>query len=150
MAAVDTSPRLKPSSEGLLGMMSLAHMPVLDTMTPDQRSTAMCFAREMYRIGTEVERQRAQRGTRAAADRPRAGAPTRRQRALWLALELAASFTTLAGMALGSTTVAGASWYLVSAGAWIWLSVERRLWGLMPLNAAALLIEILNFLRASG
>jgi hypothetical protein len=145
MAAVDTSPRLEPSSEGLLSMMSLAHAPVLEQMTPDQRRTSMTFAREMFRLGTEVERQRAQRVVRPAI---RPGVVSRRRRVVWLVLELLASFTTLAGMWEGSTTVVGASWYLAAGVAWIWLSLERRLWGLMPLNAAAIAIEAFNFWSA--
>uniref|UniRef100_UPI003F808986 hypothetical protein n=1 Tax=Dokdonella sp. TaxID=2291710 RepID=UPI003F808986 len=145
MAAVDTSPRLEPSSESLLAMMSLAHAPVLEQMTPDQRRTSMCFAREMFRLGTEVERQRAQRVVRPAA---RLGVVSRRRRVFWLLLELLASFTTLAGMGEGSTTVAGAAWYLVAGMAWIALAAARGMHGLWPLNLAAIAIEGFNLWSA--
>lgn len=52
-------------------------------------------------------------------------------------LELGASIATLAGMAIGSTTLAGAGCYAVGQIFWWWLTFDRKLWGLMPLNIAS-------------
>jgi hypothetical protein len=52
-------------------------------------------------------------------------------------LELAASAATIAGQALGSTSLHGAMCYATAAVVWIWLTVCTRMWGLMPLNAAS-------------
>lgn len=64
-------------------------------------------------------------------------------------IELAASITTLRGMYLGSTTSAGACWYLVAGFFWIVLMFRRRLWGLAPLNLIALGVACLNLWRAA-
>lgn len=59
-----------------------------------------------------------------------------RQRLAYLGLEIAASGTTLTGMYLGSSTLPGASMYLLSLVFWYTLTIKRKLWGLMPLNLA--------------
>lgn len=56
------------------------------------------------------------------------------------ALELSASVATLSGQYAGSTTVAGASCYAVATFLWVLLTMEGRLWGLMPLNVVSGLI----------
>lgn len=63
-------------------------------------------------------------------------------------IELAASVCTLIGMYLGSTTGLGAALYLASA-VFFWVVVqERRLWGLVPLNAGVTVIAIINIRAA--
>jgi len=64
-------------------------------------------------------------------------------------IDLAASITTLVGMHLGSTTYAGAAWYIAAAGFWFALMFRRRMWGLAPLNVAALAIACENMWRAA-
>lgn len=55
-------------------------------------------------------------------------------------LELAAAIVTLAGQAIGSTTLPGALCYALATTLWIWLTVVCRLWGLLPLNIASVII----------
>jgi len=64
-------------------------------------------------------------------------------------LELGASFFTLAGIYLGSTTADGAVCYLVSLAFWFWLTWAKELWGLMPLNVASLVVTFINLWRAA-
>ena len=64
-------------------------------------------------------------------------------------IDLAASLTTLAGMWLGSTTGAGAAFYLASSAFWFALMFRRRMWGLAPLNVAALAITLHNLWRSA-
>lgn len=64
------------------------------------------------------------------------------------AIELAASVTTLTGMWLGSTTSAGAAWYIVAAVFWFALMFRRRLWGLSPVNVGVLVVACVNLYRA--
>jgi hypothetical protein len=66
----------------------------------------------------------------------------------WLAIELAASFLTLAGIYVGSTTATGAGLYLASLVFWYALTIGRRLWGLMPLNVASTVVSTLNLWSA--
>ena len=66
----------------------------------------------------------------------------------WLLIELLASALTLAGIYSGSTTATGAALYLASLVFWYWLTVGRRLWGLMPLNVASTAVSALNLWRA--
>jgi hypothetical protein len=129
-----------------VGLLRKAYARDLDTLTIRQHRALQRYARDVFTAGrTEGEKAR-----HAAPAKPRVGVESRRRRLFWLAIQLLASATTLLGMALGSTTYYGAAWYLGSAGVWIWLSIEQRLWGLMPLNVIALAIEIVNFSRASG
>jgi hypothetical protein len=67
-----------------------------------------------------------------------------------LLVELLASALTLAGMALGSTTRAGAGLYLASLVFWYLLTWRKRLWGLLPLNLATTVVCGVNFWRAVG
>lgn len=64
------------------------------------------------------------------------------------AIELAASVTTLIGMWLGSTTPAGAAWYIAAAAFWFALMFRRRIWGLAPLNVVALVVACVILHRA--
>lgn len=66
----------------------------------------------------------------------------------WFGVELAASGMTLAGMFLGSTTQAGAIFYLASLFFWFALIYKRKLWGLVPLNVASGVIAWVNLGRA--
>jgi hypothetical protein len=50
------------------------------------------------------------------------------------ALELSATTATLLGQFLGSTTLHGALAYAVATVLWVWLTIECKLWGIMPLN----------------
>jgi hypothetical protein len=70
-------------------------------------------------------------------------------RAINFLIELAASLTTLAGMWLGSTTGAGAKFYLVTSVFWFALMFRRRMWGLAPLNVASLAIACVNLWRSA-
>ncbi len=65
-------------------------------------------------------------------------------------IDLTASLTTLVGMWLGSTTGAGASFYLASSVFWFALMFRRRMWGLAPLNVAALAITCHHLSAALG
>lgn len=72
---------------------------------------------------------------------------------LWLRrfdswIELGASGFTLAGMYVGSTTVAGASLYLVSLVFWYALVYRQKLHGIIPLNVASTGVALLNIWRA--
>ncbi len=60
------------------------------------------------------------------------------------AAECAASALTLAGQYLGSTTRAGAACYAASLPFWWWLTMQRQLWGLLPLNIASAAVTIGN------
>lgn len=127
-----------------VALLRKAYARDLDTLTLRQDGALKRYVRDVFCAG------------RAAGERIRAAARSekqpevisRRRRYFWLAIQLLASFTTMAGMYLGSTTLAGAAWYLGSSLVWIWLSVGQRLWGLMPLNLAAIAIELINFSRA--
>jgi hypothetical protein len=66
----------------------------------------------------------------------------------WLPIELLASVLTLAGIYAGSTTAAGAALYLVSLVFWYWLTVGKRMWGLMPLNLATTVVAATNLWKA--
>jgi hypothetical protein len=66
------------------------------------------------------------------------------------AIDLAASLTTLVGMWLGSTTLVGAIVYLISTAFWFTLMFRRRMWGLAPLNVAALFISVINIVRSGA
>lgn len=63
---------------------------------------------------------------------------------LWVNLtrvmELLASILTVTGMALGSTTNLGAIFYAASMVPWWWLTINNKLWGLIPLNCASTII----------
>lgn len=63
-------------------------------------------------------------------------------------VELLASVTTIAGIYVGSTTLAGAVLYLVSVVFWYWLTFGKRLWGLMPLNIAVTIVATINVYKA--
>lgn len=63
-------------------------------------------------------------------------------------IELLASALTVAGMALGSTTLPGALFYAASLVPWWWLTLRLRLWGLVPLNAAVTLVTAWNIYHA--
>lgn len=98
-----------------------------------------CYARDCYRAGRN-EGARA----RAAAPAARRGVAPGRSRAVDLAIEILASASTLAGMRLGSTTVAGASIYIVATCAWCAISWRKGLHGIWPLNIGALVVMIFN------
>jgi hypothetical protein len=66
----------------------------------------------------------------------------------WLPIELLASGLTLAGIYAGSTTATGAALYLASLVFWYWLTVGKRLWGLMPLNVATTAVASINLWKA--
>lgn len=63
-------------------------------------------------------------------------------------LELGASFTTVMGILVGSTTLGGCAWYAASLVFWVWLAFHREMWGLMPLNGAVAVVTVLNAWRA--
>lgn len=65
-------------------------------------------------------------------------------KALCLAVELLASIFTLAGIFVGSTTFWGAVCYLISLVFWWWLVWLKKLWGIIPLNAASTAISTYN------
>ena len=65
-----------------------------------------------------------------------------------LAIQLVASLGTLAGMWIGSTTLPGASCYLVATLAWMAISWRNNLHGIWPLNAGSLVISCINIGRA--
>lgn len=65
-----------------------------------------------------------------------------------LIVELLASGLTLAGIYIGSTTAIGAGLYLASLVFWYWLTVAKRLWGLMPLNVASTVVSVINLWKA--
>lgn len=122
-----------------VALLRKAHARELDTLTVRQDAALQQFVREVFCAGrTEGEKVRR---VVPAANRP--GVVSRRRRLYWLAIEVLASITTIAGMWEGSSTFRGASWYLASTLVWIWLMLERRLWGIAPLNALALVVEIL-------
>jgi len=122
-----------------VALLRKAHARELDTLTVRQDAALQQFMREVFCAGrTEGEKRRA---AAPAANRP--GVVSRRRRLYWLAIEVLASITTNAGKWEGSSTFRGASWYLASTLVWIWLMLERRLWGIAPLNALALVVEIL-------
>lgn len=56
------------------------------------------------------------------------------------AIDAAASVLTIAGIQLGSTTLAGCLCYLGGLVFWFVLTFARRAWGLMPLNIATTLV----------
>lgn len=58
--------------------------------------------------------------------------------------EVLASSATLAGMYLGSTEKWGAACYLLSMVFWFALMFNRKLWGLLPLNVGALIVNLRN------
>ena len=64
-------------------------------------------------------------------------------------IECAASFFTVAGIALGTTTGLGASLYTVCLVFWWWLTFRRELWGLLPLQAAATVVTAVNLWAAA-
>ncbi len=67
---------------------------------------------------------------------------------LWI--ELSASFFTLAGMAIGSTTNHGAMCYVVGFVFWFWLMKRKALWGLIPLNVIGTIVSLTNLLLAKS
>jgi hypothetical protein len=62
-------------------------------------------------------------------------------------VELGASFGTLAGVALGTTTALGGSIYLAANGFWIALILMTRMWGLVPLTAATTVVTLWTLWR---
>jgi hypothetical protein len=125
-----------------VALLRKAHSRELDTLTVRQDAALQQFVREVFCAGrTEGEKVR-----RAGSVANRPGVVSRRRRLYWLAIEILASVTTIAGMWEGSSTFIGASWYLASTLVWIWLMVERRLWGIAPLNALALGVELITLL----
>lgn len=62
-------------------------------------------------------------------------------------IELGASFGTLAGVTLGTTTATGAVVYLAANGFWIALIVMTRAWGLVPLTAATTAVTLWTLWR---
>lgn len=66
-----------------------------------------------------------------------------------LAIQLIASATTIAAMALGTTNVSGAAWLIVGNAFWWAFTIEKRAWGLAPVNVATLIVGVINFWRAS-
>lgn len=70
------------------------------------------------------------------------------RRAKWIAIEAAASATTLAGIYLGSTTLHGATCYLVSLPFWIAIMIGKNAWGLLPLNVFTLVVTVINLIKA--
>lgn len=126
-----------------VALLRKAHARELDTLTIRQNAALQEFVREVFCAGrTEGEKAR-----RVVSPANRPGVASRRRRLYWLAIEVLASITTIAGMWEGSSTFRGASWYLASTLVWIWLMVERRLWGIAPLNALALTIEVITLTR---
>lgn len=66
----------------------------------------------------------------------------------WFFVELAASVLTLAGIWIGSTSLLGASMYLASMVFWFALTINKRIWGLMPLNVASTVVTCINLWRS--
>ncbi len=58
----------------------------------------------------------------------------------WIAAELIASGLTLVGIAVGSSTHLGATFYLLSLIFWWWITFGKKMWGLVPLNGATTII----------
>lgn len=126
-----------------VALLRKAYARDLDTLTLRQDGALKRYVRDVFCAGRAAgERIRA---VAPAAIRP--GVVSRRRRLYWLAIEILASATTIAGMWEGSSTFVGACWYLVSTFTWCWLMLERRLWGLLPLNLLALAIEIATLSR---
>lgn len=65
-------------------------------------------------------------------------------------LECAASLLTLAGIYFGSTTTLGAGLYLFSLVFWYALCIQRKMWGLMPLNIATTVLSGINLYKSLG
>jgi hypothetical protein len=63
-------------------------------------------------------------------------------------IELGAAVFTLAGMYIGSTTLWGALMYFVACVFWHALTYRTKMWGLIPLNAAAHVISMINIWKA--
>lgn len=116
----------------------------LDTLTVRQDAALQRYIRDVFTAGrTEGEKAR-----HAASGKKSPGVESHRTRWFWRGIELAASFTTLAGMWVGSTTVVGSLWYLLAGMLFTAVSFKRHLHGLQPLNFAALAIESYNLWSA--
>ena len=63
-------------------------------------------------------------------------------KAFWI--EMGASFFTVTGVWLGTTTLNGAIYYLIGCGFWIVIMVKNNLWGIAPLNVFATLATLYN------
>lgn len=73
---------------------------------------------------------------------------TKAESHFWTIIELHASALTLAGIYVGSTTAWGAGFYLASLVFWWALTYGKRLWGLVPLNAATTIVSTMNLWAA--
>jgi hypothetical protein len=63
---------------------------------------------------------------------------------IMFAVEMLASAFTLAGIYLGSTTFYGAWLYGASLIFWWWLTFGKKVWGIVPLNAATTVLVVFN------
>lgn len=118
----------------------------LATLTERQDRALRRYMFDVFHAGRTEGEKLARAGRREIAPR----VESRRRRLYWLAIEILASATTIAGMWEGSSTLVGSWWYFASTLTWFWLMFERRLWGIAPLNVLALAVEIFNlwsFLR---
>jgi hypothetical protein len=60
-------------------------------------------------------------------------------------VEIFASLLTIMGVAVGSTTPTGNDFYMAGQVFWWWLTISRRMWGLLPLNIAMTCIELWHY-----
>lgn len=124
---------VEPGSDEHLLLLSKAYC-----VSPP-RTWMVRYARDCYRAG-RVDGERA----RAAVPSVRRGVAARRNSRVDLAIEIVASVSTLAGMRLGSTTVLGASVYLVASAAWCAISWRKGLHGIWPLNVGSVAVMLFN------
>lgn len=126
------------------GLLRKAYGRPLATLTERQDRALQAYIREVFAAGrTEGEKAR-----RAAPAKSGPGVESRRTRAVDFAIQLLASVTTLIGMKVGSTTLMGAEFYLVSTIAWCAISWRKSLHGVWPLNIAGLVVTLLNLWSA--
>ncbi len=127
-----------------VALLRKAYARDLDTLTMRQDAALQRYLRDVFQAG-EASGAKARQYAPAP---PRAGVESPRTRRFWRAMELGASFTTMAGMWEGSTTVVGSLWYLAAGVLFIAVSFKRKLHGLQPLNFAAIAIETFNLWAA--
>lgn len=135
---------MNPEDEMHVALLRKAHARDLDSLTIRQDAALQRYIREVWAAGrTEGEKAR-----HAAPAKSVPRVESRRTRAVDLAIELVASVTTLAGMWIGSTTLHGGEFYLVSTIAWCAISWRKSLLGIWPLNICAMLVTGFNLWAA--
>lgn len=131
---------MTPEDEMHVALLRKAYGRPLATLTERQEAALQLFLRDVW-AAARTEGEKARHAAPAAI---RARVESRRTRAIDFAIELVASVTTLAGMKIGSTTLVGAEFYLVSTVAWCAISWRKDLRGIWPLNIGALLVAASN------